>query len=72
MQIRPLWVKLGSPGAPLGSPLYPQEQTSPAGPVWSEKCHQPKSALVTLRSASPSNSDIARCCRRSTSSAARS
>jgi hypothetical protein len=24
-------VKFGSPGAQLGSPLYPQEQTSPAG-----------------------------------------
>src|SRR6476661_5302349 len=24
--------------AKLGSPLYPQEQTSPAGPVWSGKC----------------------------------
>ena len=30
--------KLGSPGAQLGSPLYPQEQTSPSGPVRSEKC----------------------------------
>src|SRR6266704_1547704 len=30
--------KLGSPGAQLGSPLYPQEQTSSAGPVRSEKC----------------------------------
>jgi hypothetical protein len=33
-----LWVKLRSLSAQLGSPLYPQEQTSPAGPVRSEKC----------------------------------
>src|SRR5258705_2720180 len=39
----PSRVKLRSPGAQLGSPLYPQEQTSPAGPVRSEKCHQGKS-----------------------------
>src|SRR5437588_3738724 len=32
--------KFGSPGAQLGSPLYPQEQTSPAGSVRSEKCQQ--------------------------------
>ena len=38
----PGWVKFGSPGARLGSPLYPQEQTSPAGPVRSEKCHERK------------------------------
>src|SRR5258705_12218862 len=44
------WVKFGSPGAQLGSPLYPQEQTSPAGPVRSEKCQHRKS-LATKRSA---------------------
>jgi hypothetical protein len=33
-------VKLSSPSAQLGSPLYPQEQASPAGPVRSEKCHE--------------------------------
>ena len=36
------WVKLRSPSAQLGSPLYPQEQTSPAGPVRSEKCQERK------------------------------
>jgi hypothetical protein len=36
----PRWVKLRSLSAQLGSPLYPQEQTSPAGPVRSEKCHR--------------------------------
>ena len=33
-----LRVKLRILSAQLGSPLYPQEQTSPAGPVRSEKC----------------------------------
>jgi hypothetical protein len=28
------------PGAQLGSPLYPQEQTSRAGPAGYEKCQQ--------------------------------
>jgi hypothetical protein len=28
----------GSPGAQLGNPLYPQEQTSSAEPIRSEKC----------------------------------
>src|SRR6266446_2003260 len=37
---RPLWVQFGSPGAQLGSPLYPQEQTSQAGAVRSEKCQR--------------------------------
>ena len=36
------WVKLRSLSVQLGSPLYPQEQTSPAGPVRSEKCHLQK------------------------------
>lgn len=34
------WVKFGSPDAQLGSPLYPQEQTSSAGPMRSGKCQQ--------------------------------
>src|SRR5438445_5739880 len=34
------WVKLGSLSAQLGSPLYPQEQKSPAGPVRSENLHR--------------------------------
>jgi len=34
--------KLRSLSAQLGSPLYSQEQTSPAGPVRSEKCQQRK------------------------------
>ena len=40
MRFHTAWVKFGSPGALLGSPLYPQEQTSSAGPVRSEKCHE--------------------------------
>ena len=32
-------------GRATGQPLYPQEQTSPAGPVWSEKGQQRKSRL---------------------------
>jgi hypothetical protein len=34
----PVWVTLRSPGAQEGSPLCPQEQTSSAWPVRSEKC----------------------------------
>jgi hypothetical protein len=57
---------------PRRLPVYSGERTFSGQTGMSQKCHQPKSALVTLRSVSPSNSDIARCCRRSTSSAARS
>src|SRR3981189_2321992 len=34
------WVTLGSRGAQPGSQLCPQERTSSAGPVRSEKCQQ--------------------------------
>src|SRR6266700_2393460 len=34
----PVWVKRRAPGAQLESPLCPQEPTSSAGPVRSEKC----------------------------------
>ncbi len=43
-----LWVKFGSPGAQLGSPLYPQEQTSSGKPVRSEKCQEETPCLVRL------------------------
>ena len=43
---RPKWVKLRSLSAQLGSPLYPQEQTSPAGPVRSEKVPQTDVAVA--------------------------
>jgi class 3 adenylate cyclase len=46
-------IKVGSPGAQLGSPLYPQEQTSPARPVRSEKCPQADISRV-VRSRDPS------------------
>jgi hypothetical protein len=44
-----LGVKFGSPGPQLDSLLYPQEQTSPAGPVRSEKCHKATSRLNQVR-----------------------
>jgi len=36
------WVIFGLGRTQLRGPLYPQEQTSPAGPVRSEKCHMRK------------------------------
>jgi hypothetical protein len=36
------WVKLGNPDGQSGSPLRPQERTSSAGPVRSEKCQNRK------------------------------
>src|SRR5436190_18966224 len=42
-------VKLRSPDAQPGSLLCPQEQTSSAGPVRSEKCHQRTHAPQQLR-----------------------
>src|SRR5215216_4502707 len=45
----PLRVKLRSLSAQLGSPLYPQEQTSPTEPVRSEKCHKRLSQVGSNR-----------------------
>ena len=51
-------VIFGSPGAQLGRPLYPQEQTSPAGPVRSEKCQEATSRLAIVQSKPPTEATL--------------